>query len=82
MNNKMSLTFNFETHEDLQLFLIDINNLINKRSKPKKANDLRGSGTAELHKKVKEYKEANPEKSYRECLKEIAKPKPENNNIV
>ena len=36
MNNKMSLTFNFETHEDLQLFLIDINNLINKRSKPKK----------------------------------------------
>ena len=82
MNNNISLTYNFETREDLQLFLIDINNLINKWSRPKKTNDLRGSGTAELHKKVKEYKESNPEKTYRECLKEIAKPKPENNNIV
>lgn len=72
-SNKISITYDFDTHEDLQLFLNDINSLIHKRLKPKKENDKRGSQTAELHKRVKEYHEQNQEKSYRECLKEISK---------
>jgi hypothetical protein len=84
MDNRISLTYNFDSQEELQSFLIDINNSMYKQKKPKKENDMRGSGTAELHKRVKEYREANPEKSYRECLKSISKSNinENNNNIV
>ena len=84
MDNKISLTYNFDTQEELQSFVIHINNLMYKQIKPKKENDKRGSGTAELHKRVKEYREANPEKSYRQCLKDISKSNinENNNNIV
>ena len=78
--NKISLTYEFVTHEELQLFLNDISILINKRLKPKKENDRRGSQTAELHKRVKEYKDQNPDLTYRECLKELSK-RNENNNV-
>ena len=84
MDNKISLTYNFNSQEELQSFLIHINDLMYKQKKPKKENDMRGSGTAELHKRVKEYREINPEKSYRQCLKDISKSNinENNNNIV
>ena len=84
MDNKISLTYNFNSQEELQSFLIDMNNSMYKQQKkPKKENDMRGSGTAQLHKRVKEYREANPEKSYRQCLKDISKSNiNENNNNI
>ena len=78
-NNPVKLTYEFDSNEDLQLFLNDIGSIVNKRLKPKKENDRRGCGTAELHKKVKEYKLLNPDLTYRECLKEISYKKIENN---
>ena len=56
-NNKITLTYEFNTQEELQIFLLDMNNMKDKKTKPKKENDRRGCGIAELHKRVKEYKQ-------------------------
>ena len=79
-NNKITLTYEFNSQEELQIFLLDMNVMKDKKMKPKKENDRRGCGTAELHKRVKEYKENNPDKTYRQCLKELSN-KNENNNM-
>ena len=40
--------------------------------KPKKENDRRGKSTKEFHIKAKLYQTEHPEKSYRECLKQLS----------
>jgi hypothetical protein len=72
------LTLKFENTEDLQDFLEDYNQIQNKKLRPKKENDRRGSKTKEFHEAVKLYHLEHPEKSYLDCLKEY---KDENKNV-
>ena len=42
------------------------------QTKPKKENDGRGKSTKEFHMKAKLYQTEHPNKTYRECLKELS----------
>ena len=65
----ISLSFTFESIEDVQLFLKDYNQTLNRKTKPKKDNDKRGHKTKEFHQAVKTYHLDHPGLSYLECLK-------------
>ena len=76
-----SLTINFYSFDELNDF-ITIYNKINHKTEIKSiktTTDKRGSKTAELHLKAKEFRITHPELSYRKCLIEVSKPesKPE-----
>ena len=76
-----SLTINFYSYDDLNDF-ITIYNKINQKNEIKTiktTTDKRGSKTAELHFKAKDYRTTHPELSYRKFLIEVSKPesKPE-----
>ena len=76
-----SLTINFYSYDELNDF-ITIYNKINQKNEIKSiktTTDKRGSKTAELHLKAKEFRITHPELSYRKCLIEVSKPesKPE-----
>jgi hypothetical protein len=74
------LNFTFETLEELIYF---INNKF-ENQKIKKNDDRRGKSTKAFHELAKQYKTEHPNKTYRECLKELSefnKNKIENNSI-
>ena len=62
----------FDTLEELQDFL----NRTNEREciidKVKKLDDKRGQGTKAFHELAKKYRTEHPNKTYRECLKELS----------
>ena len=76
-----SLTINFYSFDDLNDFITIYNkiNMKNEIKSIKTTTDKRGSKTAELHLKAKEFRITHPELSYRKCLIEVSKPesKPE-----
>ena len=74
------LNFTFETLEELIYF---INNKF-ENQKIKKNDDRRGKSTKAFHELAKQYKTEHPNKTYRECLRELSeinKNKIENNSI-
>ena len=74
------LNFTFETLEELIYF---INNKF-EIQKIKKNDDRRGKNTKAFHELCKKYKTEHPNKTYRECLKELSelnKNNIENNSI-
>lgn len=76
--SKYSLVINFETLEELSDF-ITIYNKINQKTENKvlkTTSDKRGSKTITLHQKAKEYRISHPELSYRDCLVEVSKQEP------
>jgi hypothetical protein len=76
------LNFTFETIEDLIYFIE--NKFILENQKIKKIVDRRGKSTKAFHELTKKYKTEHPNKTYRECLKELSelnKNNIENNSI-
>ena len=76
------LNFTFETIEDLIYFIE--NKFILENQKIKKIGDRRGKSTKAFHELCKKYKTEHPNKTYRECLKELSelnKNNIENNSI-
>ena len=76
------LNFTFETIEDLIYFIE--NKFILENQKIKKIGDRRGESTKAFHELAKKYKTEHPNKTYRECLKELSelnKNNIENNSI-
>ena len=69
----ISITFQFDSITDLQQFLKDYNQVINKKQKPKREDDKRGYKTKEFHQRVKQFQSENPDLSYLECLKHCKK---------
>ena len=73
----------FDTLEELENFLNSRNEkeaIINKIKKP---DDKRGQGTKAFHELAKKYRTEHPNKTYRECLKELSEQNKNNidNNI-
>ena len=74
----------FDTLEELQEFLNgkgEKEAIINKMKNP---DDKRGKGTKHFHELAKKYKTEHPNKTYKECLKELSeinKNNISNNNI-
>ena len=64
------LNFTFETIDDLIYFIE--NKLIFENQKIKKIDDKRGKSTKAFHELAKKYKTEHPNKTYRECLKELS----------
>ena len=71
--------------------LEELDNFLNGRSekdcvidKVKKPDDRRGKGTKRFHELCKKYKTDHPNKTYKECLKELSNLKKNNiiNNII
>ncbi len=71
--------------------LEELDNFLNGRSekdcvidKVKNPDDRRGKGTKRFHELVKKYKTEHPNKTYKECLKELSNLKKNNiiNNII
>ena len=71
MTYQIILTFN--SFKDLTTFIIEKKLLEDINFKNKNPNEKRGSKTYLLHQKVKQYKELNPNLSYKECLKIVSK---------
>ncbi len=71
------LNFTFETLEELIYF---INNKF-EIQKIKKNDDRRGKSTKAFHELAKQYKTEHPNKTYRECLKELSQEKKSNSDI-
>ena len=74
----------FDTLEELETFLngrSEKEAIINKMKKP---DDKRGRGTKKFHELAKKYKTEHPNKTYKECLKELSNIKTNNinNNII
>ena len=64
------LNFTFETIDDLIYFIES--KLIFENQKIKKIDDKRGKSTKKFHELAKKYKTEHPNKTYRECLKELS----------
>ena len=64
------LNFTFETIEEL-VYFID-NKFVLENQKIKKIDDKRGQSTKKFHELAKKYKTEHPNKTYRECLKELS----------
>jgi hypothetical protein len=62
----------FDTLEELQDFLNRTNERECITDKVKKLDDKRGQGTKAFHEKAKKYRTEHPNKTYRECLKELS----------
>ena len=62
----------FDTLEELQDFLNRTNERECITDKVKKLDDKRGQGTKTFHEKAKKYRTEHPNKTYRECLKELS----------
>ena len=62
------LNFTFETLEELIYFI----NTKFENPKIKKIDDKRGQSTKAFHELAKSYKTEHPNKTYRECLKELS----------
>lgn len=70
----------FETIEEATEFLN--NRKEEQKVKPKKENDGRGKNTKAFHQLTKSYHEKHPEKTYRECLKELKQINKNTNEIA
>ena len=68
----------FNSSEELSLFETDFKEY--QELKQKKKIEKRGSKTAQLHKKVKEYLLEHNDLSYKDCLKIVGKEITNNNN--
>jgi hypothetical protein len=64
------LNFTFETIEEL-VYFID-NKFVLENQKIKKIDDKRGKSTKKFHELAKKYKTEHPNKTYRECLKDLS----------
>ena len=62
----------FDTLEELQDFLNRTNERECITDKVKKLDDKRGQGTKAFHELAKKYRTEHPNKTYRECLKELS----------
>ena len=62
------LNFTFETLEELIYFI----NTKFENPKIKKIDDKRGQSTKAFHELCKKYKTEHPNKTYRECLKQLS----------
>ena len=67
----IEIKFIFETIEDAYDFLNKKTEL-QQQPKPKKENDGRGKSTKQFHELCKIYHNEHPDKTYRECLKELS----------
>lgn len=65
----IEIKFIFETIEDAYDFL---NKKIEQQPKPRKENDGRGKSTKKFHELCKIYHNEHPEKSYKECLRDLS----------
>jgi len=65
----IEIKFIFETIEDAYDFL---NKKIEQQPKPKKENDGRGKSTKQFHELCKIYHQEHPDKTYKECLRELS----------
>lgn len=65
----IEIKFIFETIEEFNEFL---NKNLDCYPKTKKENDGRGKGTRQFHEKAKLYRTEHPDKTYKECLKELS----------
>ena len=70
----------FDTLEELQDFLSGHSEKEVIIDKIKKPDDKRGQGTKAFHLKAKQYRTEHPNKTYRECLRELSEIY-KNNNI-
>ena len=61
-----TLSINFNTVEDIRIFLDEKTKPI---IKPKKEDDKRGQNVKQLHINAKEYKLNNPDIKYKDCLR-------------
>ena len=66
----ITINISFDDLESAQQFIKDYQHIQNKKTRPKKENDMRGFKTKEFHYAVKQYQERNPDKTYLECLKQ------------
>ena len=64
----IEIKFTFETMEEATEFL----NNRKEQPKLKKENDGRGRSTKDFHKLCKSYHEQHPDKTYKECLKQVS----------
>ena len=73
----------FDTLEELENFLNGHTKKDAIIDKIKKPDDKRGQGTKAFHLKAKQYRTEHPNKTYRECLKELSEQNKNNidNNI-
>ena len=62
----------FDTLDELQEFLDGRREKECIIDKIKKKDDRRGHGTRAFHEKAKQYRTEHPNKTYRECLKELS----------
>ncbi len=62
----------FDTLDELQEFLDGRQEKECIIDKVKKLDDKRGQGTKAFHEKAKKYRTEHPNKTYRECLKELS----------
>ena len=62
----------FDTLEELQDFLNRTNERECITDKVKKLDDKRGQGTKAFHELAKKYRTEHPNKTYRECLKDVS----------
>ena len=62
----------FDTLEELQDFLNGQGEKEAIIDKIKKPDDKRGQGTKKFHELAKKYRTEHPNKTYRECLKELS----------
>ena len=65
----IEIKFIFETMEEAMEF---VNSKKEQQTKPKKENDGRGKSTKDFHKLCKSYHEQHPDKTYKECLKQLS----------
>ena len=77
--SKFSLVINFETLDELTDFITIYNKITQKTEQKtiKTTNDKRGSKTITLHQRAKQFRLSHPNLSYRECLIEVSKQEPE-----
>jgi len=62
----------FDTLDELQEFLDGRQEKECIIDKVKKLDDKRGQGTKAFHEKAKKYRTEHPNKTYRECIKELS----------
>ena len=62
----------FDTLDELQEFLDGRQEKECIIDKIKKLDDKRGQGTKAFHEKAKKYRTEHPNKTYKECLKEVS----------
>ena len=72
-----NLTLNFQTMDALQKHIEMMDDFINWRETrlQKKMTDKRGRHIALYHQLARDYHKEHPDIPYRECLKQVSKPK-------